>query len=132
MTQQAPAIGLARALTAVIFTGPDLPEGKAWCQPGIMFWKKAALDYYASQGVLDKEFNPVPGIKGNNEDETVLTLPLDIGQVPGLCFAQMKALSAPLMMLGPVDICWNHLSPLMLQRTSQLAQAGPGQVPGIG
>lgn len=124
---------LAKGLTAVIFTGPPPPpDGKVWCLPGIMLWKKAAIDYYTSQGIFDKDGNIVPGVKGNNDDETVLTLPIDIGQVPGPCYAEMKAICSPLIMMGPVDLCWNHLSALNIQGPSRLAQGMPGQIPGIG
>lgn len=128
---------LVRKPPVLIFTGPATEPGKILCLPGVMLWKTAALEYYVSQKLLIRQptgaIDINPAAEGNSgTDKQFLTLKLDIGQEPGLCYADVRGMSAIVPMLGVVDVCWTHLAGIGMAQASRIAAATPGLPPGFG
>lgn len=107
----------------VIYTGPKPASGEKWCMVCAYTWKGAANEMFADK---IKESMELP-----EGGDPVLVDTTDAQGLPPLFAAVATGLYAPLMHMGPMDLCWSHLNAIQLKSAGGLHLPAPGQGMGL-
>lgn len=113
----------------VLYKGPTPPAGQRWCFACAYTWKAAANERFA----LKIEH----AMKMPDGAETVWIDATDDKEMPHLATAIGLGIFAPMQNLGPIELCWSHLTAIRLQSTGGLhlpvpGMPGPGGMNGMG